>query len=482
MNVLLIILDSVRATNTSLHGHHHDTTPFLSEFVDSGATLYHQARAPGAWSLTSHASIFSGLHVEEHQITSAEQKLTPQHSIFHQLSEEGYDTAVFSENNWITSVDVGLKDGFDEVFGHENKPFPEGLTSTEFVARRGRGHYREYLLECLKHDYPLHSIGNGVATKLVADYPRFAPSFLKASAPADVYVDRFVNWVEGRRGDWAACFNFMDAHIPYVPEQEHDRWGGAGARKIQDGIRDYKWEFVSGRKPWWQLEVCKSLYDGGIHQADSAIERLVQHLERTGQLDDTLVVVTSDHGEGFGEQSYVRPGVRIAEHGAAIHDAVMHVPLVVKLPGQKRTHVVDEPATLTRFPDVVESVRNGDQPRHGFVPSDGPVVSSAMPIDEPTRERASEYLDDLSAYTGTARAVYEMGDDGRVLISIGWRDQCATVEVPDERHSFVVDRSGCDRVEAAFGDIKPQAVQTDTGGLEAMDDQTQKQLRDLGYL
>lgn len=482
MNVLLVILDSVRAENTSLHNHVHDTTPFLSEFVESGATLYTQARSPGAWSLTSHTSIFSGLHVEEHQVTSAEQKLAPERSIFAQLSAEGYDTAVFSENNWITSVDVGLKEGFDEVFGHENKPFPNGITPTEFVAREGRGLYVKYLRECLTHDHPLESLGNGVATKLVTDYPKFAPPFLKASAPADTYVDRFVNWVDARDGPWAACLNLMDAHIPYLPDPEHDRWGGKRARAIQDGIKDYKWEFAGGRKPWWQLEVCKSLYDGGIHQADSAVKRLVDHLDARGELDKTLVVVTSDHGEGFGEASYLRPGVRIAEHGAAIHDAVMHVPLVVRFPGQDERAVVDDPATLTQFPSVVDAARDGTWEADAFVPRDGPVISSVMPIDRPTEERAGKYLDDLSAYTATARAVYDTDDRGRIRISLTWRDRSGIVEVPNERTDFVVDGSGRARVEEVFEDISPRDVRVDTGGVDAMDDQTYERLRDLGYV
>ncbi len=74
MNILLLIMDSVQAKNTSLHNHVNDTTPFLSELSNS-ATTYNQARAPSFFSLPSHASMFSGLHAVEHGATSKKKVL-----------------------------------------------------------------------------------------------------------------------------------------------------------------------------------------------------------------------------------------------------------------------------------------------------------------------------------------------------------------------------------------------------------------------
>lgn len=481
-NVLLVVLDSARASNTSIHGHHSDTTPFLSSLVADGATHYRQARAPGARSLTSHTSIFSGYHVDEHGVTSAAHKLDPAESIFFQLSRDGYDTAVFTENNWITAVDVGLKDGFDDVFGHENALFREGMTPTEFVAREGRGQYGEYVREALTHAHPVKSLANGVANKLANDYPSVASGFLRASTPADVYADRFTDWVDRRDGPWAACINLMDPHIPYDPSEEYDEWGGSKARSLQNEFGDHKWEFNAGRRPWWQRKAVESLYDGGIRQADAAVERIVSHLDARGELDDTLVVVTSDHGEGFGEPSRIRPGVRVAEHGVAIHEALLHVPLVVRYPGQTATEVVDAPASLTCFPDAVARVRDGErEPTDAFTP-DGPVVATAEGLDEPLQERASEYLDDLSAYTATARAVFDATDDGGVEKSITWRERAATVRVPNHEVSYKQSETDDGRVAEVFDTFENAGVRVDGAGVEGMDDSTYQRLEDLGYV
>lgn len=69
MNILLLVADSLRAENTSLHGYHRDTTPFLDELADE-SIVYDTAIAPSIWSLPSHASIWTGLHADEHRLYS----------------------------------------------------------------------------------------------------------------------------------------------------------------------------------------------------------------------------------------------------------------------------------------------------------------------------------------------------------------------------------------------------------------------------
>ncbi|MFC6973774.1 sulfatase-like hydrolase/transferase [Halomicroarcula sp. GCM10025709] len=270
MNVLLIILDSVRARNLSLYGHANETTPFLSSFA-SDATVYEQARSPGARSVTSHTSIFTGLHVEEHNVTAAKYRIDPAHTVFEQLRRDGYATGVFSENNWITDVDVGLSEGFDHVAGARSAMFPEAMNPESFVSNHGRGAYSEYLKAALRSEQPLKSLANGVSTKLSSDYPSYTPEFMKASTPATTYIDEFLHWQADRTGDWAACLNLMDAHIPYEPRGEHDIWGGSECQSLHDSFLDHKWDFASGRRPWWQKKAVEALYDGAIHEMDAAL-------------------------------------------------------------------------------------------------------------------------------------------------------------------------------------------------------------------
>jgi arylsulfatase len=488
MNVLLVVLDTVRARNTSLHGHANGTTPVLESLAER-ATVYEQARAPAARSLDSHVSVFTGLHVEEHGVVRADRRLAPGTTVFDELREAGYATGVFTENSWLTDVDAGLRDPFETRVGPQNVPYPDALDPTAFVVESGQGQYAEFLRAALGSGAPLGALANGVAVKLGSDYPRllrYLPGEAGRGTPASVYVDRFLDWSAGH-DEWAACLNLMDAHHPYEPAAEHDRWGGERLRALQDDIEDVKWEFNGGRRPWWQRRALEGLYDGAIRQVDAELGRLLAELERRGELDDTFLVVCSDHGEGFGEPSRVRPGARVASHSVGVHEVLLHVPLVVRYPGQEEGRRVEEVASLVGFPDAVRGALDGDGPgARPFVP-DGRVVATAHGLDDAVRERAARYCDDLGPYTATSRVVYEGGGtDVRKYVT--WHEEAVEIGVRDAETSFRVtplderDERAADRVAGAFEGIEDRGVREGGRGVEDLDEDAYRHLEDLGYV
>lgn len=477
-NVLLVVLDTVRAQNTSAYGHANRTTPFLEEFADR-ATLYEQARAPAARSLDSHASIFTGLHVEEHDIVRTGDKLAPGNTVWEVLSDEGYATGVFSENNWITDIDAGLKDTFDYVEGPRNVPFPGAADPTTFVAEEGQGEYRKFLRHALESGKPLQSLLNGAAIKLQSDYPKFLPQGA-VGTHGSTYTDLFLDWIDGEDGPWAACVNYMDAHHPYVPDDEYDEWGGSTLHDLQDDIEDVKWEFNGGQRPWWQRRALEGLYDGCIRQLDAELERLVGALAERGELDDTMIVVTSDHGEGFGDPSRVRPGARVASHSVAIHECLLHVPLVVKYPGQTEGDTVSDVVSLTDFPTAVETTLDGEHSNEAFV-TDGPVIATAHGLDAPVQERASAYVDDLTPFTATARAVYE-GQGSAVRKYVTWRAEKRTISVRDAQTAWVESTDDGGRVADVFADVTDTGVKGAGASAAELSEQSRQQLEDLGYM
>jgi arylsulfatase len=296
-----------------------------------------------------------------------------------------------------------------------------------------------------------------------------------------VYTDLFLDWSGELDGSWAACVNYMDGHLPYEPSAEHDQWGGETLRDLQSEMKDQVWEFNGGDRPWWQRRALEGLYDGTIHQMDSEIDRLVSALEDRGDLKDTLVVVTSDHGEGFGEPSRVRPGARVTAHGAGIHECLLHVPLIVKYPGQDHKETVGEPTSLTRFPDVVRSVVD-DEWEIGteFVPED-PVYASSHGLEEPMEERALKYVDDLWRFNGDALAIYEEGSEG-LRKQLSWRwEYGAEIESVRATESYVSDKEfDPTPVNESFDALPDAGVKEDSG--EEIAESTQKQLEDLGYM
>lgn len=486
-NVLLVVLDSVRARNCSLYDHVNETTPFLSS-LSSESVVYSQARAPGIWSLPSHASMFTGYHVEEHGLTTRDAQIEAGHTIWETLrDEEGYETAAFTRNPFVTRDAYGLNAGFETIrssLATRSYPFPSATNPIEFTedVASSRSEARQYLDHCLSHEQPVRSLVNGAVQKIDTRFPNRLPSFLRPyhTNSAERYTETFLQWQREQDGPWAACLNLMDAHDPYLPEREFDRWADEGLRRIQDDLDDHRWDFYSGRKPWWQRTALQALYDGCIRQLDESLSHLVGTLEKRGVLDDTLLIVTSDHGEGFGERSRVRPSFRVVGHNGGIHEALLHVPLLVRYPEQKHEGVVDAPATLTRLPAVVRRTIAGESDRDDFVP-DGPVLAAA---DHDSRYSGSvSSLEgyrseiDLSLFTGMARATYTATDE-YVEKQLSWGDENAIVACRDAQDSMRLSTRAGDQLATVQDHLEDRSVLVDSS---TVDDQTKRHLQELGY-
>jgi arylsulfatase len=477
-NVLLVVLDSVRARNTSLHGHHNETTPYLESLAAEGRQ-YKQARAPGTESISSHTSIFTGYHLREHGITNRRNRITSGHTIWERLASDGYHTGVFSNNPFLTELPVGLSEAFDTVAGRSRElPYPDAVNPKDFVieADDNPGKYLNFLRAAFDSGRPVGSLVNGLSFRLPDRYERRLPAMFRSDASAAVYAERFLNWEARVDGPWAACVNFMDAHFPYEGEP-YDAWSDGELERLQDRMDDQVWEFVGGQRPWWQRKALEALYDGAIRRCDAELERIVETLRQRGQLEDTLVVVTADHGEGFGERSLVRPEQRCVGHGnGGLMEELLHVPLVVRHPSITSGDVVTAPASLTAFPAAVESLASGDlDPSTApFVP-EGPVVAATDGIDPDTQERAREYLDDIDVLTASVDAVYTRTDGG-VEKAIKWGDREALVAIRDARARWRVgDDADVNRVIEGFEDRGVRAEADDVDGT------VQERLEDLGY-
>lgn len=278
-NVLVVVLDSVRAQNCSLYGHLNETTPFLESFSDE-SVLYTQARAPGTWSLPSHASMFTGYHVEEHRLTSRDRRLEPGHTIWETLRDDhGYETGVFTRNPFVTRDTYGLNRGFSTTVSSlatRSYPFDDATNPLEFTEDHDseRSEIRQYISHCLDYDQPVRSFANGALQKADRTFPNRLPAFLRPEKTnsAAAYTEAFLEWQQDRTAPWAACINLIDAHDPYTPQAEYDLWGSDDLHQLQTDLGDHRWDFYSGRRPWWQRKALEALYDGCIRQLDAAVE------------------------------------------------------------------------------------------------------------------------------------------------------------------------------------------------------------------
>lgn len=434
-NVLLVVLDSVRAQNCSTYGARRETTPFLSSLAER-ATLYTNARAPSNWSLPSHVSIFTGLETHVHGVT-VHDRLDPGRTVFEELAAAGYETGLFTENGFVAAHDVGLKSAFETVVTVPDADDPAA------------------------EDYRTGAVNTG--------------------PDGFYYADALLEWTAERDGPWAACLNLMDAHRPFEPRRTYDHWGDQEARELQAdlGVR-WEWTFHGGERPMWQLAGLESLYDGAIRQADAVVECVVDTLCARGDYGGTSLIVCADHGDGFGEPGLLDGEPPAVSHIVPMHEQLLHVPLVAKAPGQTEGRVVDEPAALTRFPAVARAHVAGRDADRGFVP-DGPVVASKQPVTGDLRERFVDACGDVAPFAAPSRAVYAAGRAGSVRKHYHWGDECASVRVHAPGAAVHEDRGDPSRIDAAFGAFEPADVRSPHEDPDAVTEEVEARLAALGY-
>lgn len=467
-NILLVVWDSVRARNTSLHNHTNQTTPNLEKLANN-ATVYTQARAPSIHSIASHTSIFTGYDTFEHNVTEHESKLKRGYTIWEKLAREGYETGLFTPNPILTESS-NLASFFEIVEGRctPDEFFDEALGITDFDEPVNS---IEYIQCCLSQDEKLKSILNGAFHKLVSAERK--KDILKKDESAPIYISKFTEWMNSVSGPWAACINLNDAHFPYFPKSQYNKWGDEKLVELHEEIgRDFIWSI--GKRPWWQWEAIEALYDGAIYQLDTYLDDLVISLRDNNEFDDTLLVVTSDHGEGFGESDRIVPELRIANHNYGIHEVLTHIPLVVKWPGQDTKSKISDIAAVKEFPTAVNKALKGKRDDAAFTP-DQPVYSSTYRIK--TIDTAPE-SDSQKKYLGPWRAAYIQKNNQ--LLKYADRDnESAVIEIVDAQSSYRIRSDDDGRTEDFFEAIEEKDIAM---GLDDIDDTVEQQLSDLGYI
>ena len=484
-NVLLVVLDSVRAKNTSLHGYERETTPFLSSFAGR-ATLYRQARAPGIHSIASHVSMFTGSHVEQHRAIHHTAQIDPTETVWRELSDRfGYATGLFTNNRIVASAS-NLSDAFEHVH-HPSYPLIKRLESVvdETVLKKlyfylyGAGARLSQAIRRLEtRSSTVDRLSAAVEDWRSTDTDD-EPGF--KSLYGGEFTDAFLQWEAGQSSPWAACINLMDAHSPYQPREEFDHWGTDRHREIQRGELPSVWETMSG-EGWDRVAALEHLYDGAIQQADAIVSELIAALERRGALSETVVIITSDHGEAFGERSRLDDRVRLRGHKWGIHEVLTHVPLVVSYPGQTGGRVVDTPVSLTDIPALGRAAATEADPAAARPLADTDrVLASTFQLREKKLAKYSS-VENNRAYVGPWRAVYEPGEDGTVRKFARHDDRSLALLIDNEGEPDPMGDSGeaLDRITQAYGPIENSEILTQETA--EIDDELEQRLEDLGYI
>lgn len=315
-NVLFIVLDTVRAESLSVYGYSRPTTPQLERLAKNGVR-FEYAISPAPWTLPSHATMFTG-HFPHELSTDWEKALDASYpTLAEAFKDHGYATAGFVANDIYCTYEHGLNRGFT--------------------------HYEDYsvsISELVQSSSLLSNLANShLARWLVGNY-----DVLGRKTAAMVNRD-FLSWLShNNQKPFFVFLNYMDAHEPYMPRPPFDiKFGQKTPRKNYLTIRWMHQGARLDKEAMSPLEIQAELdaYEGSIAYLDQELGSLFDELNRQKVLDNTLVVITADHGEQFGEHG------GIFTHGNSLYLQVMRVPLLISFPSRVPSNIsVREPVTL----------------------------------------------------------------------------------------------------------------------------------------
>ena len=315
-NVVLITMDTVRADHLSLYGYERDTTPHLRDLARE-ATVYIHAIATSDETLTTHASIFTGLYPSwhgayddppEHPYGRA---LAPRFTTLTQvLRADGYWTGAEIANFGLLGPGMGMDRGFSVYQTHR------ALRLSEVAFESPRPFY-------------LRTGARFLLTSIAVNTDEFTTRCLRA---ADINRRTFALLDQAKQaGPFFLFVNYMDAHGPYVlPAPFDTRFPGRDSHFKTADIWQMTWGVLSGKRHLSKAERSHlvSQYDGGIAYEDEEIGKLLARLRELGLYENTLIIITGDHGETFGEHGLMQHGV------GSVYQDLVHVPLLIKYPKQ----------------------------------------------------------------------------------------------------------------------------------------------------
>ena len=299
-NVLWIVMDSQRTHNIGAYGDQRGVTPTLDRLASEGA-LFECNTSSAPWCLPSHASMMTGHYASTHGADGRYERLSDEYpTIGEELGELGYATVGISNNAYM-SASSALHRGF------------------------------------LDWQYVLPSLGK-------ADHDKGGAQVVR----------QMLDWLRGHHEDHRPFFMFVninDTHTKYdAPEPFRSRWAPdvseEEAREVHQGFfadpnRTHKMSNDTRDKIY-------ALYDGETAYVDDLIGTVIASLQDAGKLDETMIVVTSDHGDVIEEHP------PYWNHQLTVFEAVTHVPLIIRYPS------AFEPGSrfsaLTQTHDVVATI------------------------------------------------------------------------------------------------------------------------------
>ena len=313
MNVILIVVDSLRSDNLSISGYSRKTSPNIDKLASSGV-YFNNAISVFPSTTPALASIMTGLYPHSHEIRFLyTHKLSPKVTVLQEiLKAHGYTTI----GNDIEARNTGLERGFNEF---------------NLISWRIKTKIKRNIKKILKPGYKT------MPQESLTDF-------------AIKTIDR----VKNRK--FFLYLHYMGLHWPYAPPAPYDHmfdsdYTGKHTFNEVDGEIKRGDLIFNNNLPAREIEHAIAHYDGAINNVDFHIGRLLNHLKSLELEKNTIIVLTADHGECFGEHNL------FLNHGDYLYDEALRVPLIIKCPALPQKKIQSQVQLTDIMPTVLELLK-----------------------------------------------------------------------------------------------------------------------------
>ena len=340
-NIILLTFDALTARDMSLYGYHRVTTPFMSEWAKN-ATVFSTAEAESNFTTSATASLMTGKRVWTHQTYHIEgTKPVNSHteSLPSLLKTRGYYNMAFIVNPHTSVQMLGMSNSFDIA------PLPLDFSTPVSLFGARYGSIKIYLYRLfsgkirlydwiLKNDFILHKLLFAISN-----------DFYETPVPPEKAFNRFLNNIDNNiQRPYFAWIHIFPPHDPYLPiepykgffNSSHDLMNYKAQEEIKTESYKYLFQYKEfPEKDMRSVALLRDYYNDFIRYCDDKFKDFYGELVKRNELENTIVVLSADHGESF-EHGYFTHG------GPFLFEQVTHIPLVIKRPGQDQGRIIDD--------------------------------------------------------------------------------------------------------------------------------------------
>ncbi len=356
-NIILITFDALTARDMSLYGYYRETTPFISEWAKT-ALLFIRAEAASNFTISATASLMTGKRVWTHQTYQIEGSIplkSRSESLPAVLKKSGYFNMAFVVNPHASVKKLGISNSFDFAPIASEFSYPRSLFGWKFGVV-DTTLYRLFGDKIKLHDWILQR--DFILYRFVSVISR---DFDETEVPIEKAFHRFLEVIENNSPEpYFAWIHVFPPHEPYLPPNHLKGFFSSSQDmrtfKKQEKIKLETYKYLFKHQPFPEkmqptINLLRVYYDEFIRYCDREFEDFINQLIKRNKLKNTIIILSSDHGESF-EHGYFTHG------GPFLYEQVTNIPLIIREPDQREGQIINDLVESIDIPPTILDLAN----------------------------------------------------------------------------------------------------------------------------